>query len=388
MKLKCFFVPFGIAVLMHGLPAAMAQNWTQTGFPTNYYCLGIAMSADGCKLAAVSSGAHPIYSTDAGATWHTNQSSPHGYGSIALSADGTRMLASMEYSNGTAIFVSTNSGDIWTNAATPVASDWLAVASSGAGDRLAAAVYYTTPARPGGLIYVSTNFGTSWTSGGSPSNRWTALAWAANGSKLAAAASSSPIYLSTNFGMTWEVTASPTNNWTSIAANADGTRWIASGSGTYISTNGGSSWRLASGLAGAVASSADGTKLIIAGSSVFTSTNGGVTWKPNSLLGSWYCAASSADGSALVVGSTYSGVWTSRTMYSPRLDLQVADTNLLLSWVKPSTNFVLQQTADLKTPNWVSLTNMPSLNLSNLQEQVALPTANGGGFFRLITQSP
>jgi hypothetical protein len=48
--------------------------------------------------------------------------------------------------------------------------------------------------------------------------------------------------------------------------------------------------------------------------------------------------------------------------------------------------YTLQQTSDLKTPNWLSLTNTPSLNPANLQEQVTLPPANGGGFFRLIAQ--
>jgi hypothetical protein len=49
----------------------------------------------------------------------------------------------------------------------------------------------------------------------------------------------------------------------------------------------------------------------------------------------------------------------------------------------PSTNFVLQQSADLIS--WADLTNAPALNLTNLQNQVTLPPSNGSGFYRLKT---
>jgi hypothetical protein len=156
---------------------------------------------------------------------------------------------------------------------------------------------------------------------------------------------------------------------------------------TYTSTNFGGSWRLASTNTGAVASSADGTKLIIAGDSTFTSSDSGVTWISRHAPYSWYCVASSADGSEWMVGAKYQpGIWIGRTVPSPQLNLGLVSNNLALSWVVPSTNFVLQQTADLKTPNWLSLTNVPSLNPANLQEQVTLPPSNGCGFFRLIAQ--
>jgi hypothetical protein len=58
----------------------------------------------------------------------------------------------------------------------------------------------------------------------------------------------------------------------------------------------------------------------------------------------------------------------------------------MFSWTVPSTNFELQQNLDLSTANWTALTNVPVLNLTNLQEQVSLPATNGNGFFRLIAQ--
>jgi hypothetical protein len=386
MKLKCFLLSFGILVLIHGLTAAVAQTWTQASATTNYYWWSVAMSADGCKLAAVGSTDHPIFSTDAGATWHTNQSSPHAWNSIASSADGTKLVAPMVISNNYAsigIFVSTNSGGTWTQTTAPLSS-WQYVTSSGAGDKLGAIM---SNANSLGSIYVSTNSGLSWSKIGSPLKYWTSLACSADGTKFIATASGDKIYVSTNFGTTWTATTSPNAKWISVACNADGTRLIASGSGTYTSTNSGGSWRLASTNTGAVASSADGTKLIIAGNSTFTSNDSGVTWISNSAPYSLNCVASSADGSEWMVGAEYqTGIWIGRTVPSPQLNLGLVSSNLVLSWLVPSTNFALQQTADLKTPNWVPLTNAPSLNPVNLQEQVTLSPANGGGFFRLITQ--
>ena len=44
---------------------------------------------------------------------------------------------------------------------------------------------------------------------------------------------------------------------------------------------------------------------------------------------------------------------------------------------------MLQQNSNLSTTNWSTLTNIPVLNLTNLQYQVNLPSSNGSGFFRL-----
>jgi hypothetical protein len=62
-----------------------------------------------------------------------------------------------------------------------------------------------------------------------------------------------------------------------------------------------------------------------------------------------------------------------------------ANGNLTLSWIIPSTNFVLEQNLDLTSMNWTDVTNMPVLNLTNLQDEVTLPLTNGSGFYRLAT---
>ena len=65
--------------------------------------------------------------------------------------------------------------------------------------------------------------------------------------------------------------------------------------------------------------------------------------------------------------------------------MQITPTNgnLALSWFVPTTNFVLQQSADLSS--WTDLTNQPVLNLTNLQNEVSLPFSGSGGFYRLKT---
>ncbi|MGB8368080.1 MAG: hypothetical protein ACLPYZ_09960 [Limisphaerales bacterium] len=134
-----------------------------------------------------------------------------------------------------------------------------------------------------------------------------------------------------------------------------------------------------------VASSADGTQLAAVGPYVYTSTNSGATWVSNSLPAGMVGVASSADGNKLACASG-SAIYTSYSIPSPQLDLTPTNGNLTLSWLVASTNFVLQQNSDLTTANWATLTNVPTLNLTNLQDQVILSPANSSGFFRLISQ--
>jgi hypothetical protein len=79
----------------------------------------------------------------------------------------------------------------------------------------------------------------------------------------------------------------------------------------------------------------------------------------------------------------YGEIWTSQTTPSPQLNLTTSKTNLALSWTIPSTNFVLQQSADLVS--WADVTNPPVLNLTNLQNQVTLTPSNSSDFYRLST---
>ncbi|HTV41592.1 MAG TPA: hypothetical protein VMF08_13505 [Candidatus Sulfotelmatobacter sp.] len=104
----------------------------------------------------------------------------------------------------------------------------------------------------------------------------------------------------------------------------------------------------------------------------------------------WTSFASSADGNELVAAAEYEGVgnsggiWILQTPPSPQLNASLSNGSLNLSWIVPSTNMALEESPDLI--NWTLLTDAPSLNDANLQEQLAISPTNSSGFFRLISQ--
>jgi mannosyltransferase OCH1-like enzyme len=140
----------------------------------------------------------------------------------------------------------------------------------------------------------------------------------------------------------------------------------------------------------AIGSSADGSRLIAVchTGGIYTSTNSGGTWNANSVpaYNSWDYVALSADGNRLVAPASGGGIYTSQSTPSPLLSLASANGSPALSWLVPSANFALQRNDDLSASNWVTLTNTPLLNLTNLHDEVVLVPTNGSGFFRLTSQ--
>jgi hypothetical protein len=96
------------------------------------------------------------------------------------------------------------------------------------------------------------------------------------------------------------------------------------------------------------------------------------------------CVASSADGGKLFLLAPKS-IYSRYSPPGPRLNLAPSSSNFSPSWIVPSTNFVLQQNSDLAMANWVTLTNMPVLILTNLWNQIILSSPNGNGFYRPAT---
>ena len=189
----------------------------------------------------------------------------------------------------------------------------------------------------------------------------------ADGSKCVAfpgyhdnAGNPAPLYTSTNFGETWTKTTAPSNLWMSVASSADGTRLIA--------------------VAGALTQRGP----------IYTSSDSGLTWTSNNVpQTNWTTVAISADGCKLVAGGARGSVGPIFISYihpSPQLSVASQNGNVALSWLVPSTNFVVQQNSDLTTAGWVTLTNTPTLNLTNLNDEVILSRTNSSGFFRLIAQ--
>lgn len=363
----------------------VAQTWTNTSSGTGNWEI-LTMSADGCKLAALTSTSVAITSTDSGDTWQTNNYVAWSGSALASSADGTKLIANLYPGpDGNGIYISTNWGTNWTKNSLNL-SYYYAAAFSAFGNILA--VSETTS----NLIFVSTNSGLTWSSG-TAIGPFSSLASSADGTKIYAApmaynrpSSGYQIFLSTNFGNNWTATASSTDNWVSLACSADGARIIASGSATYTSTNFGARWILSNTNSGYVASSADGTRFILGAlsSPILTSSDSGATWKTNNAPSSWNAVASSADGCELVGANYTKDIWIGRTTPSPKLNLQPASNNIILSWTVPSTNFVLQQSSVLGPGSWTTLTNTFLLNPLNLQYYVTFTNpANNAGFFRL-----
>ena len=356
------------------------------------------MSAEGSKLVAVVGGgaSGPVYfSTDSGNTWSPFTNSPNYiWSAVAVSAGGGTIAAV----SGSAICSSTNWGQNWitNNIST---ANFLCIATAAGGKQLVAA------GRGGfginsGPILISTNSGVSWKQTTNISFAvWNSIATSADGTQLVAV-QGSKIFASTNAGLQWRQLSGAPNlsmsNWRSIASSADGKSLTAvagglGGSGIYISHDAGATW-ISNSLPstadwGATTSSAGGAKLAIIGYNgwIYTSPDAGLTWISNNVPNRiWQSAAYSADGKKLAVAESNGGIWISQATPIPQLICALSGNVLALSWQVPSTKFALQQSEDLIF--WSSKLDTPTLNLTNLNNELTLSPSNSSGFFRLISQ--
>ena len=308
-------------IVSGSLSHSIGQNWKSSASPLNWSA--IASSADGTKLVATVNNGFIYTSTDSGSTWLLHNSSPINsalrWSAAASSSDGTKLVATVGYtpyftSASGNIYTSAESGASWASRAASLA--WSGVACSADGTKQVAVIY-------NGLIYTSTNSGVNWGSqSGSGTRFWTAVASSANGARLAAAVSGGNIYTSTNYGTNWAAqTGSGSQTWSALASSADGANLVAATSGgqVYTSSDYGTNWvaQTVSSTAGAswssVASSSDGSHLAAVYSAtaagyIFTSDDFGATWSqrlgaPNA---NWSAIASSADGSQLAA-TVYGG---------------------------------------------------------------------------------
>jgi photosystem II stability/assembly factor-like uncharacterized protein len=341
---------------------------------------------------------------------------------IASSADGARLLVV----GASGIYTSTNYGTAWLSNSMPASR----AASSADGSALAVS-------DSSGAIYSSTDSGATWTHQSSLAYGFfhtpVSLAFSADGKKLVALLSPSPVFISTNLGLTW-TTNGPVANWTCVACSADCNKLMATASdAVWRSADGGTNWSsflpgFSNGDWQAVAMSADGTKVAVTAQSIhamYTSLDSGATWSSNYVNGQyWNAIASSADGTRLAAASglgistsTNSGVtwvhdttpflnWFSvaasadgnrfaavtprnlanaYTVPAPILSMTDLSDAARISWTAPSTNVVLQQRLDLVSGGWTAVSSTPTLNLSNLQEELVLPTSARQSFFRLAS---
>jgi photosystem II stability/assembly factor-like uncharacterized protein len=388
---------FTAAIILAGFFFAFAQTWTQTSAPTNLTWNSIACSADGKNLMAFGVLFHgnTIYtSTNYGVNWISNSPPDSHSAFVTCSANGNRMFAAFPFGK---IFVSTNYGNTWQTTSAPT-NNWWTIATSADGSKLVSAVG-SGGGNFKGFIYTTSDGGLNWATNNALSNDWIFATSSADGNKLAVAPYFGSLFLSTNSGNTW--TTNPATSqfyWRCLACSADGNKLTAVASLTnfnysiYTSSNSGQAW-ISNSLPvlnlQSVACSTDGNNIVAIGqssSAIYVSTNQGVTWVTNNVPSKvWYCVCSSADGKRLVAGTAdYGNSGLFNSLLNPNPLLQVAKTDgYQISWTIPSTNFVLQQSSDLS--NWSAVTNVPVLNLTNLQNQVTLPLSAGSSFFRLAT---
>ncbi len=384
--------PAILACLFAAALPAQAQTWIETSTNTADDWYDVVASADGTKLAATLLSADPasaegIYlSTNSGVTWVQSQAPAGSWAPIACSADGTNLVAAN--ANGT-IYTSTNSGATWVERTTP-AGKWTQLASSADGSKLIA---ITSPGYP----LVSTNFGVDWFTPTNLSRAWSSVVCSANGNNMALQYSGDDAdpWVSTNCGVTWEPATTPINQGGGLATSASGNiLFLLSRGFMNTSTNWGQTWTSSGGAQipgyATMVSSADGSTLLTFGQAenpalLWVSTDFGTTWTSGGPTNNnWTAVASSADGKMLAAVSEFGGIWVSQTPPSPRLNLSCVSNIFSLSWIVPSTNMVLEESPDLE--NWMILTNAPSLDDTDLQEQLSLPAGPGAGFFRLLSQ--
>jgi len=379
MKTKYLDVILVVAFLTT-VASAFSYTWTQSssGWGT------LSLSADGRIVCACPSTAGKIQiSSDWGQTWVIATNAPPGgslNGGVALSANGSQIVACL-YSNVHLVYLSTNYGANWDQTDLPAISPYFSyyrVACSADGTKLVAGA-------PAGPIYFSTNRGINWTTSSVPHTNWVSFASSGDGTRFVGAANGGRVYFSTNFGADWATNNLPAQSWTSVCISADGQSIGASGTNTYISRNAGTTWAT-NNFSGQIACSADGSTWMIAASQVYTSNDGGLTWATNLASGN-YNGAISADGCEIMVANGFGGgIMTGRVVQHPQLATQTANGSAAISWLLPSTNFVLQQTADLSNPAWTPVATSPTLNFTNLNQQVFVPTNGSNAFFRLTTK--
>jgi hypothetical protein len=173
------------------------HTWGQVPGTISGFYTSIACSANGKIIFVLPSGGGTIsMSTNGGATWFSAGVSGASGTSVASTADGSKFFYGANYAcsgNGTylgllssgSIYYSTNSGTSFINIPSPVTSvavSCLAVSSDCT--KLVAGVN-------GGLLYASSNLGATWTTLSSSNQVWSGAWMSPDGSKLAAAVSTS-----------------------------------------------------------------------------------------------------------------------------------------------------------------------------------------------------
>jgi hypothetical protein len=240
------------------------NTWTPYG-PTNYHVSSIALSADGSKIVVVGDySVNPAFyiSQSPFTTWTTPSSIPATDWASITCSDDFQYLAAAIFSGATGIWVSSDFGTTFAATSASVSS-WLSITSSSDGQKIAAVDNM--------YIYTSISPFTTWTQQTTSlgSLMWVSITCASNFSILFAVVENAGIWKSIDSGTTWTQTSAPNKDWYSITCSNDGTivAAVAFTNFIWISIDSGTTWIQSSAPSSkweSIACSGDGLKLVAA----------------------------------------------------------------------------------------------------------------------------
>ena len=249
--------PVALAISGNGKYIAVFSSWlffssdmgatsSVVTLPPGGYAGAVACSQDGARFVTVANDA-VSRSTDYGSSWTTTS----GYSwatrvpALASSSDGSRLLASTALGQ---LYLSTDFGATWTPQGPTKA--WGGVAMSGDGTRMIAVVPYAVP--PGDTVYLSENGGTVWNPVGASGYYHNSIMMSRDGTTcLASDGSTSLLMVSTDGCKTWvgrTISGSP-GAYSEVAVSGDGKTMLVrrTNVGVLLSQDGGASWVLQTG---------------------------------------------------------------------------------------------------------------------------------------------
>src|SRR5262249_53390423 len=98
----------------------------------------------------------------------------------------------------------------------------------------------------------------------------------------------------------------------------------------------------------------------------------------------WFMGiAASADAGRVVVPAVRT-IYTAQLIQPPTLNILSTNGNVSVSWIIPSTNFVLKLTFDLASRNWTDVTNAPLFDPATLQHSVPASATAPNSFYRMM----
>jgi hypothetical protein len=106
-----------------------------------------------------------------------------------------------------------------------------------------------------------------------------------------------------------------------------------------------------------------------------------ITIAPTTPRGQYFGFVTIQGGTNIFAVNNFSSPIFEISLTPAALNITLSGTNLVLSWPSPPGGFVLQQSSDLATTNWLTMTNTPVI--TNFQNQIILPPNTGNQFYRL-----